>query len=250
MATDKMPDLGVANNALDNAASFNANVYNRAESRPDDPVLGLVPAPDRKSALSEFQRLDSRIDYRPGQNRQIVSRCEKCRKWVFNGVLRSVVIRARDGTEIDQIICPTCIGGIRRTQTRSAAKRFNIEPKRILFLTHVFRTTFKSADAKRAIFRNHSIGLDDVLRLWINQDGKCALTGRAMKTYHPADSNLGIANLDRIDSRRGYDPDNIQWVCWAVNLMKQNLASEEFVRWCRRVALFAQMSAQPSTEPR
>ena len=44
------------------------------------------------------------------------------------------------------------------------------------------------------------------------------------------------ASLDRIDSSRGYDADNIQWVHKDINWMKQDFSQSEFIAYCRRVS--------------
>ena len=44
------------------------------------------------------------------------------------------------------------------------------------------------------------------------------------------------ASLDRIDSSRGYVPENVQWVHKVINRMKGTLSDDEFKSWCRTVA--------------
>ena len=61
--------------------------------------------------------------------------------------------------------------------------------------------------------------------------GYCALTGWEI-TSNPR----GTASLDRIDSSRGYTPDNIQWVHKMVNMSKNKYDQSEFVRMCKAVA--------------
>lgn len=43
------------------------------------------------------------------------------------------------------------------------------------------------------------------------------------------------ASLDRKDSLRGYEPDNVQWVHKTVNLIKWELSEEEFLEWCSKI---------------
>ena len=73
----------------------------------------------------------------------------------------------------------------------------------------------------------------DLVTLWNAQGGKCAITGRPL-----ACSESGAANevsVDQIDARRGYGPDNIQLVEWAVNRAKGDLSMDEFLSMCRAV---------------
>jgi hypothetical protein len=46
---------------------------------------------------------------------------------------------------------------------------------------------------------------------------------------------LGTASLDRIDSRKGYEPQNIQWVLKEVNLMKGAMPQGHFITLCNAV---------------
>lgn len=44
------------------------------------------------------------------------------------------------------------------------------------------------------------------------------------------------ASLDRIDSSRGYEIDNIQWVHKDVNKMKMGLSQNEFIDICKIIS--------------
>jgi hypothetical protein len=69
------------------------------------------------------------------------------------------------------------------------------------------------------------------------QQGLCALTGIPLdlSTFEGHLSER-TASLDRIDSQRGYEPGNIQWVYKSINLMKNNFLEADFIYWCRLVA--------------
>jgi hypothetical protein len=55
-----------------------------------------------------------------------------------------------------------------------------------------------------------------------------------LEIVHPT-SKGGTASLDRIDSKLGYIPGNIQWVHKTINRMKVNLPEEDFVYFCRLI---------------
>lgn len=85
-----------------------------------------------------------------------------------------------------------------------------------------------------------TISAQDIENKYLTQNKKCALSGveitlpltrKAMRTAGNFD-----ASLDRIDSSKGYTPDNIQWVHKIVNQMKSNHSEEEFVRFCKLIA--------------
>lgn len=67
------------------------------------------------------------------------------------------------------------------------------------------------------------ISLLDIKNLWENQNGKCAITKLQMiLPKSRRDTNVGprCASIDRIDNQRGYSIDNIQLVCYSVNLAR------------------------------
>lgn len=90
---------------------------------------------------------------------------------------------------------------------------------------------------RSAKIRNLSItvSIEDIWSLYLKQGGKCALSGIPIKFELDA-KTAGTASLDRIDSTRGYELDNIQWVHKTVNLIKMGLSQSEFITMCKNVA--------------
>lgn len=43
------------------------------------------------------------------------------------------------------------------------------------------------------------------------------------------------ASLDRIDSSKGYEQGNVQWVHKDINNMKQSFSQDKFIDWCKKV---------------
>lgn len=71
------------------------------------------------------------------------------------------------------------------------------------------------------------------------QGGKCALSGLPIhlaSSYKNFRDGGCTASLDRIDSLRGYEKGNVQWVHKYVNLMKVNLLQSSFLGLCALVA--------------
>jgi hypothetical protein len=54
-------------------------------------------------------------------------------------------------------------------------------------------------------------------------------------------SNISI---DRIDSEKGYEPENVQLVCSVVNTMKMQYSEEELIAWCRAIVEKADNAAK------
>ena len=82
---------------------------------------------------------------------------------------------------------------------------------------------------------------EDVLSLYFQQKGLCALSGQKMSTRiirrgRPPRTQTSI---DRINNTGSYTLDNVQLVCAVVNVMKNDMGMDEFLRWCMRVSVHA-----------
>ncbi len=93
----------------------------------------------------------------------------------------------------------------------------------------------------RAIHKDQTfeVTIDFAWNLFLKQNRRCALTGELL-TFAPQ-YKVGLckaqtASLDRIDSKRGYLIDNVQWVHKVVNVMKMHLDQDNFIEWCRKIA--------------
>lgn len=75
-----------------------------------------------------------------------------------------------------------------------------------------------------------NLTLEFIADLLEAQDYKCKLTGL------PISAKEGTASLDRINSERGYLPDNVQWLHKDVNMMKRHYSQDYFVMLCQKVA--------------
>ena len=106
-------------------------------------------------------------------------------------------------------------------------------------ITGTYLNRIKGSATKRGIEFN--LNEDQLWKLFLAQNGKCALSGleitlsKERKGNHP-DYSKFTASLDRIDSMKGYETGNIQWVHRKINLMKNILSVEEFIFFCSVVA--------------
>lgn len=87
---------------------------------------------------------------------------------------------------------------------------------------------------------NVSVTADELWELYIKQNKKCALTGLDInfgKHVHrqKTKAQSQTASLDRIDSKKGYVIDNIQWVHKHVNIMKNRYDNDYFKQICKLV---------------
>lgn len=91
-------------------------------------------------------------------------------------------------------------------------------------------------DRASKVGREFSIDIDFLADLWIQQDGKCALTGmrfslddyeygkRFYRPYSPS--------IDRVNADGGYTPDNTRLVCTVVNLALNRFGDSVFDVMC------------------
>lgn len=99
-----------------------------------------------------------------------------------------------------------------------------------------FRRMFYRAYHTKNKRKECSITLDDVRNQWEKQKGICPYTG--LKMILPTTSKRAIycprmASIDRIDSSKPYEKNNIQIVCVSMNYAKNSfsdLETKEFIR--------------------
>jgi hypothetical protein len=70
--------------------------------------------------------------------------------------------------------------------------------------------------------------------LFEKQNKKCAISGLPL-CFGNTKYDETTASLDRIDSNKGYEKDNVQWVHKWINLMKSDFDQQEFIEMCRTV---------------
>jgi hypothetical protein len=75
----------------------------------------------------------------------------------------------------------------------------------------------------------------DLQWLWQKQGGLCYYTGLAL-AYNSCNNNPYNASVDRLDSDRGYTPDNIVLCCKNINYMKNSLTVEDFMNFLAAVS--------------
>jgi len=85
-------------------------------------------------------------------------------------------------------------------------------------------------------FVTFEISPEDVIALWEKQDGRCAISGVYL-THHVDGSGKKEynASIDRICGDKGYTIDNIQLVCYRINIMKHTLSEDMFYWWVKTI---------------
>jgi len=109
------------------------------------------------------------------------------------------------------------------------------------YLKNIFSKSRSSVlRGKRTRDIEWKLELDDLLELWTKQNGRCAISGIFL-THHKDGSGTKDhnASIDRITNARDYTPDNIQLVCYRVNLMKHTLTEDMFYWWVKTIKDFS-----------
>lgn len=94
-------------------------------------------------------------------------------------------------------------------------------------------------------FKTSNLSAKILKEVWDKQGGICPYTNLKMEL--PANKELGFdglksplnASLDRIDSDKGYNKDNIEFVCLAVNYAKNTFSREEMKDFLAKVVVAA-----------
>lgn len=103
-------------------------------------------------------------------------------------------------------------------------------------ISAVYFKSCKSNALKRNLEFN--ITKEDIWKQWLIQNEKCALSGLHLtieRNYKKMKEGM-TASLDRIDSKKGYTIDNIQWIHKHLNKMKMNYDNQYFIDMCKLIA--------------
>lgn len=107
------------------------------------------------------------------------------------------------------------------------------------------------------IIRNRSkrkccVTLEDLKKQWEEQKGVCPYTGvllvlpKNTTGFKDKDNKLYKASLDRINSSKEYEKDNIQFVSWMANTAKNDVNDKMMMLFCKSIAnRWSQGSPQP-----
>lgn len=80
------------------------------------------------------------------------------------------------------------------------------------------------------------ITIEDIWNQFIKQNRRCNLSGRILQfSKNSRTQKDGTASLDRIDSKKGYTIDNIQWIHKDINKMKMNFEEKYFINTCKEI---------------
>ncbi len=102
---------------------------------------------------------------------------------------------------------------------------------------HVLNRHIAHAKSRAKKYKySFNITLQYIEELLKKQQYKCAISGLTLKVAHYYHDNQGTtASLDRIDSNKGYEVDNVQWVHKDINRMKSDFDNQYFIHTCKLI---------------
>jgi hypothetical protein len=82
-----------------------------------------------------------------------------------------------------------------------------------------------------------SITYEELINMWIEQNGKCKMSGRQMTHVigddKETEKNPFNASIDRISSDNGYVSGNVQLICNWLNVGKSDYKIDDFIKWIK-----------------
>jgi hypothetical protein len=106
--------------------------------------------------------------------------------------------------------------------------------------TFLGRTLSKTKYAARNVRDlEFDIDIDYIMKIYEQQNGKCALTGWDLEFtrggIYDNGTNPRAATIDRIWNSSGYIRGNIQITCWQPNKVKGSLSNKKFIEMCNDI---------------
>lgn len=99
--------------------------------------------------------------------------------------------------------------------------------------SHVLRERKQNTRQKVPV----TITIEYAWELFLKQEKKCSLSG--LEITIGLSGKYNTASIDRIDSSKGYEPGNIQWVHKDINFMKRTYSQEYFTNMCKLVTEYS-----------
>lgn len=151
--------------------------------------------------------------------------------------------RCRCSCGHEQLMRPSALNSsVRWFQCKHCATLKNIE--KITTKVGDINLSMLNRIKSKALLRNipFSLSLEYLWNLFLQQRGKCAITGDDL-------GSIKEASLDRIDSSLGYMEGNVQWVTKQANKCKHILSMQELYEFSQKVINHAnQQPSQPLTK--
>jgi len=138
-----------------------------------------------------------------------------------------------------EFYCSKKCFGTANGKRASLAYRDEYTPYRVYFNNSNHLRGKGNKEHLKMKYREIDYDVEFLKTLWESQEGKCAITGMTMREAPNAQGfkkkKPDNGSLDRIDSKKPYRKDNIQFVCVCVNFMKNNFSNDEIINFIERI---------------
>lgn len=95
----------------------------------------------------------------------------------------------------------------------------------------------------------NAITIDELVQMWKDQDGKCAITGLTMTWRRGKRFDTSIS-IDRVDQSIGYERSNLRLICDSVNRFRGDGSDAEMLTMARAIVdNMSKSSREPSWQP-
>lgn len=119
-----------------------------------------------------------------------------------------------------------CCKKCKKINRRELVKNYTLDQHITEMITISKNSALKRGKRGRKECSTHTITVEDIVNLKKKQNNKCVYSGIELAWERNKDNK---ASIDRIDSTKGYTPDNIQLVTKVVNQAKSDLTHEQFI---------------------
>ena len=164
--------------------------------------------------------------------------CQDRCQWAYNARQR----RLKKSTTVYLENCVHCqhpIAPPRRNFCSVTCKNLYSNKKAGYKYTHKFRgknyQNFLGQLVHKAERVRADLNKEKLVALYESQKGLCAITKQPMTFISGKGKIYTNISIDRIDSSKGYELDNVQLVCYIVNIMKNNFSIDELRKWCYNI---------------
>ncbi len=114
------------------------------------------------------------------------------------------------------------------------------------FMHERFKSVKNNIKKSKHKDKSGNVSEEDIITMYYDQNGECAISGVVMNfTIDDYENETRLNNssdklisVDRIDSSKGYNRENTQLVCRAVNYIKGDRPQNIFIEWCEKISNF------------
>lgn len=150
--------------------------------------------------------------------------------------IRLVRVRCQCGYVCDRVVMDLIQGRTTMCVECSKKSKFRKTYKGIGELSGAFLTSIRGRLVRKTQTLAFTVTKAYLWKLFLQQNRKCALSGKELVFRKNFKHYGGTASLDRIDSKKGYIEGNVQWVHKDINRMKLNFDQQYFIDTCKLIA--------------